>query len=385
MSDAVGQNISNLDHIIINHTEQSETNRNRSRETKLCKSYRATAMHNNKIVVLISTLSLCPFFVALLLPVYEAKREKGSKASKSINKKTTGNTTRLILTFAFFQTTMLAMLPKLVSIVQGLMTVTVLYEAFPTLSVLGTTPPATQKEGWNVWQFPNYGLFIENIAYAYPNSPNEVIRNLRVHIPAGVKWMIMGPSGIGKSTLLKILYRLAQPTRGTIRNGKTLETSRELHSISLSDFRKHCVYIHQNTHLFPLSILDNILYGVENAQERKELAVVVKRWVKEYGFDERLGDLSRSVGVEGKDLSLGMQKLVIMLRGLLRIRNAAVILMDEPYAALDEATRLGISKIMTDVVTSRQTMIVTNHIEVETLGLRHDFFDRVVQFTDLFR
>ena len=135
--------------------------------------------------------------------------------------------------------------------------------------------------------------------------------------------------------------------------------------------------------LFPF--WTTILYGVENAQERKELAVVVKRWVKEYGFDERLGDLSRSVGVEGKDLSLGMQKLVIMLRGLLRIRNAAVILMDEPYAALDEATRLGISKIMTDVVTSRQTMIVTNHIEVETLGLRHDFFDRVVQFTDLFR
>lgn len=201
-------------------------------------------------------------------------------------------------------------------------------------------------------------LSVENIDFVYPNG-QTVFRRFSFQARPGEFVVLLGPSGCGKSTLLNLLSGFQQPTRGRITvNGETvLPESPELG------------YVFQAPHLFPwLNALENVRFGLRMA---KRLSVAEQR--------EKASRYLALVGLENAadkfphQLSGGMQQRVALARTL--VMEPAVLLMDEPFAALDAISRTGMNEETLRIwSTLGQTVVFITHDIEEAVFLA----DRVV-------
>jgi ABC-type bacteriocin/lantibiotic exporter with double-glycine peptidase domain len=180
-----------------------------------------------------------------------------------------------------------------------------------------------------------------------------------MNIPHGSRVLLRGPSGSGKSTLMKLMIRFyevekkSQEEKYPIRIGGI-----EMDKIPLEELRRYVKYIPQTTHLLNESIVENILFGSTTYTERQVVEMVEK-----YKLERILGkDLNKLCGAEGKNISLGMQKVVILLRGLLQHSTTTIYLMDEPFAGLDDLTRESMVDLWENLLTPQHTLIISNHV-----------------------
>jgi NitT/TauT family transport system ATP-binding protein len=172
---------------------------------------------------------------------------------------------------------------------------------------------------------------------------------------------LLGPSGCGKTTLLRIIAGLIPKSAGSVRvRGEEVD---EPHT----DFG----FVFQTPNLMPWrNILDNILFPMEILGRRDAAA------------RSRARDLLRMVGLEGFDaarphqLSGGMQQRVALCRAL--IHAPALLLMDEPFGALDELTRMEMNDLLLDIrASTRATVVFVTHSIAEAVYLS----DRVLVFS----
>ena len=190
---------------------------------------------------------------------------------------------------------------------------------------------------------------------------HEALTELTLDIAPGEFVVLLGPSGCGKSTLLYLIAGLEQPTYGRITaHGEPVTAPAPERSL-----------IFQETSLFPwLSVWQNVSFGLSlrgaPADERKEIArQVLGRVGLSDAFDKRPDELSG-----------GMRQRVAVARAL--AMHPKVLLMDEPFAALDVQTRVKMQGFLLDVwdVSKASVLFVTHHID-EAIALA----DRVVVFT----
>jgi molybdate transport system ATP-binding protein len=150
--------------------------------------------------------------------------------------------------------------------------------------------------------------------------------------PAGKVLAVVGPSGGGKTTLLRMIAGLSQPQQGRISLGKQ-EWFNSKHNVALSPQQRHLGYVPQHFGLFPLlSALDNVLAGLNHlpkAQRRPQALA----WLDKVG----IGELSKRLPHQ---LSGGQKQRVAIARAL--AREPKVLLLDEPFSALDAQTRISL-------------------------------------------
>jgi ABC-type bacteriocin/lantibiotic exporter with double-glycine peptidase domain len=213
---------------------------------------------------------------------------------------------------------------------------------------------------------------------------NWILKDFSTVIPAGRKIVVQGASGSGKSTMLKLIFRFFSCTQGKILLQRGEKENKENKGVDILSFpvenlREHVVYLHQNTHLFPQTIMENILFGNPDSNPKD-----VKDIIQKYDFTRVIGtDFTKQCGNEGKNLSLGMQKIIILLRCLLRCKSPSVriILLDEPFAGLDEDTRNNVCRFLHDWVSKEQTMILSNHVPLNSLPLKKfHLMDNLIEF-----
>ena len=183
----------------------------------------------------------------------------------------------------------------------------------------------------------------------------EVLRDITVDIRPGEFLSVLGPSGCGKTTLLKIVGGLAEPTSGTVRIGD--RTAAE------AQRRKSVGYVFQEPSLLPWrTVLDNV-----------RLPLVVNRAAQRPGATppEELLDLVRLAEFAGYypgQLSHGMQQRVSLARAL--ALNPALLLMDEPFASLDEITREQMRfELLRIWEAARKTVLFVTHSIVDAVLL----------------
>jgi NitT/TauT family transport system ATP-binding protein len=196
-----------------------------------------------------------------------------------------------------------------------------------------------------------------------PGSPraHEALTGIDLEIEPGEFVVLLGPSGCGKSTLLYLIAGLEEPTSGAISaHGETITGPAPERSL-----------IFQETSLFPwLNVWQNVSFGLSvrgvPAEQRKETARQVL---------SRVG-LSDAFEKRPDELSGGMRQRVAVARAL--AMQPKVLLMDEPFAALDVQTRVKMQGFLLDVwdVSKASVLFVTHHID-EAIALA----DRVVVFT----
>lgn len=165
-----------------------------------------------------------------------------------------------------------------------------------------------------------------SVAFSTPQGQVTALRNVNVDIPSGSFFTIVGPSGCGKTTLLKVLSGVLPPSAGTVFfNGKPVDRS---------SFTGQVGYVFQRPLLLPWrTALENVMLTLEIARpelSKRERISEAQRWLHITGlkgFEHRYPT----------ELSGGMQQRVSISRGL--AFQPKVLLMDEPFAALDEITR----------------------------------------------
>ncbi|MFD4530258.1 ABC transporter ATP-binding protein [Streptomyces sp. NPDC058470] len=189
----------------------------------------------------------------------------------------------------------------------------------------------------------------------------DVLRDVSVTVREKEFFTVVGPSGCGKSTLLNIASGLLQPTDGTI---QCLKGDRELDKLEIG-------YITQDSNLFPwFTVIENIMMPLEirkvPKQERIERA---REWIKIVGLE----------GFENhypRQLSGGMQKRCSIARTM--VYEPEVLLMDEPFGALDAITKQTMQKTVLDLWQRRQTSVIfITHDLTEAIALS----DRVAVMT----
>lgn len=201
-------------------------------------------------------------------------------------------------------------------------------------------------------------------------SGKHVVEDISIQVERGDVMAIVGPSGSGKSSFLRLLNRLDEPTSGTV----YLE-GMDCHEIPPRQLRRQIGMMTQTAFLFPGTIADNLRFGPH--QQGKELA------------EEAISRLLNQVGLAGQErsdvshLSGGEAQRVSLARAL--ANTPLVLLLDEPTSALDEATKQEVESLILQVVRQNSlTCLMVTHdpsqaarMAVHALLLREGKLDRI--------
>ncbi len=186
----------------------------------------------------------------------------------------------------------------------------------------------------------------------------QVLRGVDLAVASGSLVAILGPSGSGKTTLLRLICGFERAEQGTIRVGSTMVSGPGVH---LPPDRRQIGYVPQEGGLFPhLSVADNIVFGLPRALRKTQ---------------HRVGELLEMVGLPAsfatrapQQLSGGQQQRVALARAL--APAPALVLLDEPFSALDTALRQETRQAVADaLVASGATALLVTHDQSEALSM----------------
>ncbi len=185
--------------------------------------------------------------------------------------------------------------------------------------------------------------------------PPEALRGIDLRIAAGETVALVGETGAGKSTVMKLLARFYDPVEGSV-----LVDGNDLRSVDLHAFRLQLGYVPQEAFLFSGTIRDNIAYGRPEASDARVEAAA--RAVGAHDFIARLsGGYHHELTERGRSLSSGQRQLIALARA--ELVDPAVLLLDEATSNLDLATEAHVAAAMRQVSRGRTTVVIAHRLQ----------------------
>jgi subfamily B ATP-binding cassette protein MsbA len=193
----------------------------------------------------------------------------------------------------------------------------------------------------------------DHVCFAYRAGP-PVLRDVRLRVEPGQKVALVGPTGCGKTTLLNLLMRFYDPTRGEIRLD-----GRPLAGLALPDLRRQVGVVPQEAVIFRQSLADNIRYGAPDADDRQVEAAARAALVS--GFAARLPEgYATLVGEGGHKLSQGERQRVAIARAL--CKDPALVVFDEATSSLDTPSEALIQAALANLLRGRTAFIIAHRL-----------------------
>jgi ATP-binding cassette, subfamily B, bacterial len=221
------------------------------------------------------------------------------------------------------------------------------------LDVLDT--PVEVEDPWPGLSLPTQALDIEldRVSFAYHGGP-PVLVEVSATIPAGTRVALVGTTGSGKTTLAKLLIRLADPTKGAIRVAGV-----DLRQVSLASLRSSLIMVPQDGFLFDTSVAGNVRMGRPDADDRQVGAAL-----EALGLGWWVDGLPRGahtrVGERGEYLSVGERQLVALARGYLA--DPGCLILDEATSAVDPATEVALRNAIARLTEGRTAITIAHRL-----------------------
>jgi putative ABC transport system ATP-binding protein len=194
---------------------------------------------------------------------------------------------------------------------------------------------------------------LERVSFAYHGGP-PVLTDVSVQIPAGTRVALVGTTGSGKTTLAKLLIRLADPINGQIRVAGV-----DLRQVSLASLRSALVMVPQDGFLFDTSVAGNVRMGRPEADDREVAgafeALGLGPWVE--GLPR---GVHTRVGERGEYLSVGERQLVALARGYLA--DPGCLILDEATSAVDPATEVALRNAIQRLTEGRTAITIAHRL-----------------------
>lgn len=192
-------------------------------------------------------------------------------------------------------------------------------------------PETTQKKEILKPQ-KSYEFEFQNVSFKYPRAERYALQNISIKINAGERLAVVGLNGAGKSTFIKLLLRLYEPTEG-----KILLNGTDIQNYDINSYFDVFAPVFQEVNLFAMTFAENISMKAPDETDKE----LVKKTVIQSGLEEKLNSLEKGLDTQllkviyddGIDLSGGQKQKLALSRAL--YKNAPVVVLDEPTAALD--------------------------------------------------
>lgn len=221
--------------------------------------------------------------------------------------------------------------------------------------------------------FDRYEFTFENVSFCYPKAEKYALKNLNLTVKAGERLAVVGLNGAGKSTFIKLLLRLYEPTEGRIL----------LNGTDISEYDKEAYYgifgpVFQDVNLFAFPLAENVSMKSPQETDREK----ARSCLIDAGFGEKLTELSQGVDTEilkvihdgGVDLSGGEKQKLALARAL--YKDAPVVVLDEPTAALDALAEAKLYQDFDKLIGDKTAVYISHRLSST------QFCDHVAMFRD---
>jgi ABC-type multidrug transport system fused ATPase/permease subunit len=197
-------------------------------------------------------------------------------------------------------------------------------------------------------------LVFDKVSYRYKGSNNDVLSNVSLHVKAGTSLAIVGPSGGGKSTLVRMINRFLDPTAGALfLDGVNVKDA------DIEELRRSVGVVHQDTVMFNESILENIKFAKPSASKDDVISACKKAQAHEF-ITRMTNGYDTIVGERGARLSGGERQRLALARVFLA--DAPILILDESTSALDSETEAKLQTALTSAMKGRTTVIIAHRL-----------------------
>ncbi len=192
-----------------------------------------------------------------------------------------------------------------------------------------------------------------DISFSYKNR-EKVLKEINLKIKSGQTIGLVGPTGSGKTTLVRLLLRFIEPSSGSI----TLE-NKDIRDLTLDSIRGAISLVSQTTTLFPGTVKENIMYGNLDATEKQLLEAA--RIAEATNFIDNLPDgWETNIGEDGHKLSGGQRQRLAIARAILK--DSPILILDEATSNVDNETEAALKRSINLISKNRTTIIIAHRL-----------------------
>ncbi len=229
-----------------------------------------------------------------------------------------------------------------------------------TESDVKDTPDVIEKYGDSFspkkenWEEIRGDIEFEDVTFRYPDGDENVLEHFSLKIPFGSNIAIVGETGAGKSTLVNLVCRFFEPTKGRV-----LIDGRDARERSQLWLHSALGYVLQTPHLFSGTIRENLLYGNPDATEEQ-----ISQALKLVSADEVIARMEKGidtdVGEGGDMLSTGEKQLISFARAILA--DPKILVLDEATASVDTLTEQKIQNAIDTIIRGRTSLVIAHRL-----------------------
>jgi ATP-binding cassette subfamily B protein/subfamily B ATP-binding cassette protein MsbA len=257
-----------------------------------------------------------------------------------------------LLVFLVYLTTLQNQLKTFAGTYSTLQTVRASVER--ALDMLWTDPEVVQRANPLVLRRPRGHIRLEDVSFRYEGAGMAALRGVNLEVRPGQMLAIVGPTGAGKSTLMGLIPRLFDPSRGSV-----LIDGTNVRDVTLASLRESIAVVQQEPALLPISIAANIAFARPDASMQDIIAAA-----KAAGADDFIRRLPEGyttvLGQRGATLSGGERQRLAIARALLK--NAPIVLLDEPTSGLDAKTESEVLTARAQLMHARTVVMIAHRL-----------------------